>query len=356
MRYLSTFATSVILVLAFGCNPNAKTVVKKIRPIIDTLGFGQYDWQMDSILARIDESDKQDRSEYWSTVICPHDDYAYAAGLYSRTLAGIRAKTVLMIGVAHRAKNFDLADRIILGTHTHWAGPYGKIRVSALRNDLLNVMQASDFVVHDSMMALEHSLEAITPFLQAQNPAVEIIPILVPYMKFADMDRISEALTEGLAKIMAAKNLKWGEDIAIVISNDAVHYGDEGWGGKNLAPFGSDSLGNAQAREKDKKIIAECLSEEITTAKIKRFTEYSVQPADYKEYQWVWCGRYSVPFGMLVANKMTLLQKGVAINGKLLDYRTSITNPHIEVSDLGMGHTAPANQHHWVAYCGIGYK
>ena len=59
----------------------------------------------------------------------------------------------------------------------------------------------------------------------------------------------------------------WERCSRIVISNDAVHYGDLEWGdSKNMAPMGTDSIGTKMAREMDKKIINECL----TTFQIKK--------------------------------------------------------------------------------------
>jgi hypothetical protein len=44
------------------------------------------------------------------------------------------------------------------------------------------------------------------------------------------------------------------------------------------------------------------------------------------------------------------------LNGTLVGYATSIDHPHIRVNDIGMGVTAPANEHHWVGYTAIYYK
>ena len=104
--------------------------------------------------------------------------------------------------------------------------------------------------------------------------------------------------------LMKHKGLVYGNDLAIVISNDAVHYGSEGWGGKDLAPFGTNGNGNEKAKQKDQTIIEECLVNELTSSKIKRFNTYTVNQDDFKEYGWVWCGRYSLPFGLLTAHKL----------------------------------------------------
>ncbi|NJO91307.1 MAG: AmmeMemoRadiSam system protein B [Chloroflexia bacterium] len=311
---------------------------------------------MDSIIARIDDDDKYGTNDVYKAVICPHDDYAYAGGLYSKTLNGIKAKTIVLVGVAHKARNFDLTDKLVFGSFDYWKGVYGNIKVSAFRNELVKKLAEDIYVVHDSMMIIEHSLEAITPFLQVKNKDIEIIPLLVPYMKNDDMITMSLALAKALQEVMQKHNLQYGKDLAIVISNDAVHYGNVDWGGKDMAPFGVDSTGNEKARKMDLEIIKNCLEGEVLTSKVKQFTDYTVQQDDYKEYKWVWCGRYSVPFGLLLANNLNELIEQQPLTGTVVDYRTSLNNKHLKVNDLGMGTTAPANNAHWVGYVGVVYK
>ena len=104
------------------------------------------------------------------------------------------------------------------------------------------------------------------------------------------------------------KNLKLGDDVAIVISSDAIHYGDEGWGGKNMAPFGVDIVGTEKARLLDLEIIDKCLTDDISNEKLALFNQYTIQEDNFKEYKWTWCGRYSVPFGLLFANKLNFFR------------------------------------------------
>lgn len=327
----------------------------KIRHLEDTVGFPQYKWQMDSVLSRISKDDKQPTNEIYKTVISPHDDYTYAAGLYKKTLAGIKAKTIVLVGVAHRARNFDLKDKIIFGSFTEWQSANGTIKISPLRDRLLSLIPDSTYITHDEMMQLEHSLEAITPFLQNANTDVEILPMLVPYNTFENMQVFSEKIAQALFEIMKQENLKYGEDLAIVISSDAIHYGNTDWGSSNLAPFGVDSIGTQQAYSKDLKLIDNYLTKGIDEEGIKSFNKETVKEENYMEYNWTWCGRYSIPFGLLVANKLNLLIYNEPLNGTLVDYRSSIHNKHIPVLDLGMGTTAPASNTHWVGYAGIKY-
>ncbi|MAM20201.1 MAG: AmmeMemoRadiSam system protein B, partial [Gramella sp.] len=232
---------------------------ERIRHFHDSIGFAKHAWQMDSIYARIASEDKMANHEIYKAVINPHDDYTYAGGLYARTLSGIQASTVILVGVAHRAKNYDLADQLIFGDFDNWEAPYGNVKISALREKILKNLDPEVYIVHDSMMQLEHSLEAIVPFLHKKDKNVEIIPVLVPYMKFSDMQQFSEELARATKEVLITEQLEFGQDVAIVISNDAIHYGSEDWGGSDLAPFGTDSIGNARAHQKDERIIEETL-------------------------------------------------------------------------------------------------
>jgi len=352
---------SVLMICCFSCKSevkdniqNTETSEKHVRYVHDTIGFAQYDWQMDSIYNRLGIADKKN-SMKWKAAISPHDDYKYAGRLYYESLKGVNANTIILIGVAHRARNFNLQDKIVFGSYSHWQSPYGDLKVSDLNTEIINNLEEQTYVIHDSMQTLEHSLEAIVPFLHRKNPNLEIIPILVPYINYDTIDAISSQLSKAVKKVMEAHNLNYGEDVAVVISNDAVHYGNEEWSG-DLAPFGVDDKGTEKARQMDIEIINNCLTNDITKEKIKEFTNYTVQREDYKEYKWVWCGRYSVPFGLDFANKLNILFNNKPLSGSFMHYQSSIDHDLIEVEDLGMGTTAIATQKHWVAYASLKYE
>ena len=337
-----------------------------VRQPADPVGFATKARQMDSVMARIhrDYGDRIDASladagirpySQWKTVICPHDDYTYASWLYPSALRNIKAETIILIGVAHKAKKFGVEDRIVFGSFEKWTEPYGPVKVSWMQAKLTNLLPASTWIVHDSLMAEEHSLEAIVPFLQYYNRNITIIPILVPYMSFGTMKGISLSLAKAISEVMQENSMMWGKDVAIVISNDAVHYGDEDWGGKSYARFGTDSAGYRQAVNFEKELIASTLTGTLSQKKIEKFFNTTVNPNDYKEYQWTWCGRYAVPFGLLVTERLSEFTHN-NIKGIRLGYKTSIDDPPLKVDDLKMGTTANATLRHWVGYAAIGYK
>ena len=174
-------------------------------------------------------------------------------------------------------------------------------------------------------------------------------------MSFERMNVISESLADIISRLAEQDNLDWGKDFAIIISNDAVHYGDEGWNGNNYAPFGADTAGYAQAINHEMRITSCTLCGALNPDSIRRFNEFTVQSGNFKEYKWTWCGRYSVPLGLLTGYHLAELC-GDTLYGTTSGYMTSIDHPPVPVEDLGMGSTAPANLRHWVGYVGIVYK
>jgi AmmeMemoRadiSam system protein B len=366
---MKTFpAFFIVLVLAcFSCQRvKDHAGLQHIRPLVDTVGFAQYAWQVDSVLARISRYQTDalhqvrdtagiDSTTCWKLAISPHDDYAYVGYLYPAVLQPVKASTVILFGVAHKARQLNLENRLVFGSYDAWKAPFGPVRISALQNKILAKMDTTLYVVNDSMVKIEHSLEALVPFLQKFNPTVEIIPILVPYMSFSRMQEISVPLAAAIHEGMAGEGKEWGKDFMLLVSTDAVHYGDQDWGGLNYARYGTDTTGYLEANAFEHEIIRNTLIGPILPERVEQFTRYTVEESDYHMYKWTWCGRYSVPMGLLTAYE---LQDAfhLALSGRFIGYSTSIADPVLPVTDLGMGLTAGASLHHWVGYAAIGYE
>lgn len=333
----------------------------EIRRQKDTVGFASMAWQMDSVMKRcmrlygkhyddIYKSQKVAPDAVVRFAVCPHDDYTYAGFLYNEVFSHVKAKTVIIFGVAHKAKKFGIEQKIVFDSFKNWHAPYGDIKISDYRQQLIAAIPKADYLVHDSLQLEEHSVEAFVPFLQYYDKNAEIISILVPHMPFSKMQSISQDLAKAIFNLMKSNHLKWGSDIALIVSTDAVHYGDEDWSGNNYAPFGCDSNGYAKAMEKEHAIMKDCFTN-IDTNSAKKFVDYTVQSDDWHNYKWTWCGRYSVPFAMLTAYKLQQLSGEPKLKQAISDYSNSIAQKPLKVDDLKMGATAPANLHHWVGYC-----
>jgi len=329
----------------------------KTRLMVDTIGFASKPEHMDEFLKRVEQMNNGyiKSFESWKVAISPHDDYTYVGSLYPELLSNVRAKTIIIFGVCHKARFFNLENKIIFDSYTNWKMPYYNIKTSGLREEIISGLPNDIYIIHDSIQALEHSVEAIVPFLQFYNMRVEIISILVPYMDFSKTNEIAESLAGAIFSVTGKKGMEWGKDFAIVISSDAVHYGDEDWEGKNYAPYGADTNGYQKAVEYEYEIINNCLTGNLEKEKIKKFINYTVDENNYKDYKWTWCGRYSIPLGLMTSYYLQDLCK-TNLTGSLVGYATSLDHPHIPVIDFGMGTTALANIHHWVGYPAIGFK
>lgn len=340
----------------------------RLRGLSDPVGFAHRAWQMDQVAERIATQDgarlERIRAEKnisegdcWRVAVAPHDDYAYAGFMYPLALRNLRAHTVIVFGVAHKARRFALEDVLVFDSFSHWRGPYGDIEVSPLREKIMAGLPGGTFIVHDEMQSIEHSVEAKLPFLQHANRAVCVVPILVPYMSLARMNEVAPALAGALAAALETERLEWGRDVALLASTDAVHYGDEGWDGKNFASYGTDAKGYDEALRHEARILADCFSGPLAPDRIERFTRHTLADHDHREYKWTWCGRYSVPLGLLTAWHLAQMQGGAPLLGTVLGYATSLGDQRIAVEDLdGMGVTAPATLRHWVGYAAVGYR
>jgi AmmeMemoRadiSam system protein B len=363
---LSLLISGILLLFFCTQKQSTKTLAEHIRMPIDSIGYATSSWQMDSLMKRINQTYGREKnnilfvqnitpSDNWRIVICPHDDYSYAGELYPYVLENLKTPTVIIFGVAHKAKEFGIEDKIVFDSFSFWQGPYGLVPVSNFREQLISRLPEDLYVINDSLHQSEHSVEALLPFLQFYQNSIEILSILVPYMNYARMELLASRLSKAFREIADQQQLQWGKDYAFVISNDCVHYGDIGWSGKNYAPFGTDTAGYRAATNFDMNIISECLIDQLEPQRIKRFFEYTVNIDNYKEYAWTWCGRYSIPLGLLTAYYLQNSLSNQPLEGKMLRYATSISRPALDLEAINLGKSTPANINHWVGYVALGF-
>jgi AmmeMemoRadiSam system protein B len=286
-------------------------------------------------------------------VISPHDDHLYAAPLYIEALKDIKAKNIIIFGVAHKAKKWGVEGLLIFEDFDGFKTPKGFLEINkGLREYILKNLKKDEFLVCRDCQAEEHSVEGILPFLEHFNPDVKILPILVPYISFDKMEEISKDLSLIIFKWLKENNLKPVEDLQIVISSDAVHYGDQGWGGKNYAPYGTDCRGLKKAIKRDIKISKKYLSGVIKKEKLREFLLNLVEEKDLKIYKIPWCGRFSVTFSALFLKDLAK-NFGREIKGVPIAYGTSVQIGETLEEKNGLGTTAEATLHHWVGYLSL---
>ncbi len=355
----SIFSSILLISLVFcslSCTEGeaGKTGVLIVRPLKDTIGFAQYPWQMDSLMSRISRTGwKRSGSEGMKFAICPHDDYTYVGALYPELLQHIKAPNIILLGVAHKAASMGVENDLVFDTYTHWKGPWGNVPVSHAREELYSLLKSNFAVLNDSLQTVEHSVESMIPYLQYFNRNVSIVSILVPAMNPDRMEECGKALAEAIKTVAEKKRWKWGVDYSIIVTTDAVHYGNEDWGGADRAYFGCDEKGNMLARTHESEIIEKCLTGPLNPLKIRQFSDYTIEKENFREYKWTWCGRYCVPVALYTSYYLSQTEP---LSGNLTGYTTSISSSHIPVDDLSMGRTAIATDCHWVGYAAIAFR
>ncbi|MDD8020905.1 MAG: AmmeMemoRadiSam system protein B [Acidobacteriota bacterium] len=327
----------------------------RLRPIRDDVGFC---WSQDSMKILVDylaANEKETfRSEGLVAAISPHDDYLYAGHLYYPLFNLIRAKEAVIFGVTHgtvRQEIKGLDSVLILDDYDLWPGVLKPVNVSPLREFIQKKLQPADLVVNDRAHELEHSIEALLPFLQYFNPEIEITPLMVTPMPLNKMEELSTDLAKVISTYMKENHLVPGRDIFFLISADGNHYGKDF---NNLA-FGEGQTAWEKALDFDRQLIANYLTGIIDSKKIAGLTgEFWGQTyLDYKNSYW--CGKYSIPFGLLAAEKIIKETTGKKIKGELIRYSDSYSEGVLPLRKTGMGITAPFSLRHWVSYAAIGY-
>ena len=333
-----------------------------VRDFADPVGFSTTREQITSVIeysklgAGAASPEKTIPRADMLSAICPHDDHIYAGPLYLPVMELVTGKHLILIGVFHRAWKYGIEDVLVFEDFETWKGPYGPLPVDcSFRKAVLAGLPEEDYLISGEYHAVEHSLEAFIGFIQHFDSEASILPILVPYMDWEKMDQLAGDLAGAISNVMKKNEWTWGKDVQILISNDSSHYGDQGWGGKNYAPFGTGTGGLAEVRKRDLALIKNHLLGEPDPGKLRSFLYNLVEEKNVHEYLITWCGRFSIPFGVDLTRHLANSLGLPVPHGQLLGYGTSVELGELPVRDLGLGVTAPANLHHWVAYSAVGY-
>jgi len=328
---------------------------QEARPIRDDVGFC---WNPASMKTLVDYLDRLERESFEPeglvAAVAPHDDYLYAGRVYYPLFKVLRAKEVVIFGVTHGTVRKEIGDPheiLILDDFKRWPGLGEPLAISGLREYVKERLDRSVYAVNGKAQTIEHSIEAQVPWLQYFNPGVKITPIMVTGMPFDKMDEVSTKLAAVIAAYMKDNGLTAGKDIFFLISSDGNHYGQD----FNNSPFGEGEQAWSTARALDQRIIRDCLTGVMDKSKVEALTGelWGKTYVDYKNTYW--CGKYSIPFGLLVVQKIIAQTANKKISGMLFRYSDTYSEGALPLRKTGMGTTAPFSLRHWVSFCSIGY-
>jgi len=145
-------------------------------------------------------------------VVLPHAGYVYSGGIAGETLAQVKVpQRVVLLGPNHTGDGAEFA----VSQASAWQTPLGKVAVDQeLARLLVTAVPLAEF--DDLAHRHEHSLEVLVPFLQWQNPAVQIVPICI---RSFSLDALLEFGT-GLAATLD----KRADHVLLVASSDMSHF------------------------------------------------------------------------------------------------------------------------------------
>jgi len=323
---LKAFAVLVAMALIRGSvgasdAPIANQYSSDVRPVRDDAGFC---WDYSSMSALVNYLDSIEKESFSSdglvAAISPHDDYLYAGRVYYPLFRMLKANEVVIFGVTHAAPRQEVAGldkAIVMDEFRYWPGVKQPVEVSPMRGYIKANINKEYLVMSNRAHELEHSVEAMLPFLQYFNPDVRITPIMVAPMPFDQMENISTELARVISGYMRENNLAPGKDVFFLISADANHYGKD----FNNTPYGD---GGEAARERaltfDKRLINSHLTGVVNAGKIEGLIKelWGKTYLDYRSSYW--CGKYSIPFGLLTAQKVVKAETGKELSGRLFRF------------------------------------
>ena len=327
-----------------------------VRPVRDDVGFCWQRPQMQRLLQLLAATDsKAYPTRGLVAGISPHDDFLYAGRQYYPLFKKLRTKEAVIFGVTHAAVRKEINDPhgiLILDAFRAWTGLSAEAGISPLREWLKEHLGKDDFITSNQAHSLEHSIEALVPFLQYYNPGIKITPIMVTGMPYEKMDELSGRLAGVIAAYIRENKLQLGKDIVFLISADANHYGRD----FNNIPFGEDEQAHRKGTEQDQRIARALVEGTLDTGKIRKLTQ-ALWGDTYLDYRnTYWCGKYSIPFGLLTISKVTQLVAGRDLSGKLLRYSDTYSDGVLPLKEAGIGITAPFSLKHWVGFFSAGFS
>lgn len=144
-------------------------------------------------------------------VVAPHAGYIYSGGMAAETLGSVEIPgTVVILGPNHSGQGAAVA----LGT-SNWDMVLGEVPVDMEIGNLL-LDHNANITADDSAHQFEHSLEVQVPFLQVQQPQLQIVPLVISRLPYKTCVDIGHSLAHAISES--------GKEVLIVASSDMSHY------------------------------------------------------------------------------------------------------------------------------------
>lgn len=343
-------------IITFSLLILSNSLAQDLRPVRDNVGFCWDYNEMKNFISYLDSiyENPEFEKENLIAAISVHDDYLYAGKVYYPLFKLINAKEVVIFGVTHGTVRKELnppTDVLIFDEYKAWKGIYNDVKISPLRDIIKSKLNKKYFVIYNKAHEIEHSIEALIPFLQFYNPEVKITPIMVTQMSMENVEKISRDLSLIISDYIKTNKLKLGKDIFILMSNDANHYGED----FNNSPYGLDLSAHQKATEQDKEIINNYLVGILNKTKIQGLASEIIPDDKNEKAIPLWCGRYPIIFGLITLMNINDHLNLGRIKGRLFNYSDTFSEKVLPFKKSSMGLTAPFSLKHWVGFFTLGF-
>ena len=200
---------------------------------------------------------------------------------------------------------------------------------------------------------LEHSIEALLPFLQHVRRDVAITPVMVSAMDRETMGKQARNLAGVLCRYLEDRHLVLGKDVAILISADGNHYGPDF---DNLT-FGPGRKGHEAAIRNEREVLDRLVRVPLAEHQVDQVLT-QLWGADFRAPgRLQWCGKFPIPLGLLLLvelNHNGVLPRPPALS--LLAHGDTFSDGVLPFRGSDLGLTAPFSLQHWVSFFSLGIE
>lgn len=161
-------------------------------------------------------------------VVAPHAAYAVSGPTAGVAFASVEVpETCVILAPRHGTPAGSATSAAVL-LDRPYATPLGAVAVDRALGAAI-VSEAGDLAAEDGTPHEgEYSIEVLLPFLQARNPDVKVVPIIVPFDDDASVRRLASAIAAAIAErradvlVVASSNMTHGESATVAADRDAL--------------------------------------------------------------------------------------------------------------------------------------
>lgn len=145
-------------------------------------------------------------------IIVPHAGYVYSGRVAGEVFATTSIpRQVVLLGPNHHG----VGSRVAVSGAAGWQTPLGCIPVANQLRDKL-AAEIELVQIDDLAHQYEHSLEVMLPFLQKRRQDLEIVPLTLGQLSFAECRSLGHAIAQVIKG--------WDEEVLLLASTDMNHF------------------------------------------------------------------------------------------------------------------------------------